>query len=166
MVCENLELKTFLNSPCGGAKPAPAVPANSAARFPELPGSSASHGCTFLFRDTRGPGCSAENGAARSGALPWLVPARESLPRNGPTRSSTRQCRCKDCRTPDRFRWRACIPQWLLQRALGNGTSSQERYGLRRWDAVPATIDTARRRGRNRLPSAPDKRLVGLPTPA
>src|SRR6266481_7576098 len=159
------ELKTecVFSSPCGGANRAPASPGNSAARFAALPGSSASRGRTFLFRDTSAPDCNAENGAARSGAPPWRVPARESLPRSGPARSGKRRCRCKDCRIPDRSRWLVCTPQWLLQCAPGNDRSSRERYAPRPWDGAPMTIDTARRRARSRLPSVPDKRPAELP---
>src|SRR6266404_1483281 len=142
---KNLKLRTndSFNSPCGEETQEPAEPASSAARSPALPGSSVWRGCTSLFQGTRGRGCSAESDAARSGAPPWLVRARESLPRTGPTRSDTRRCRCKGCRTPDRARWRACIPQWLLQCAPGNDRSSPGRYEPRPWDGAPETIDTA-----------------------
>src|SRR6266849_5662067 len=156
-----LKTESVFSLPCGGGKPALAAPANSAARFPALPGSSASRGYTSLFRDMRDPNCNEESGAACSGALPWRVPARESLLRSGPVRSGTPRCRCKDCQTQDRARWRACTPRWLLQRAPGSDRSSPRRYALRRWDGAPATIDTARRRDRSRLPSAPDRRLAG-----
>src|SRR6266567_1091758 len=161
-----VDCQLFFNSPCGGWKRAPAAPPNSAARFPAPLGNSASRGYTFLFPDTPAPGRSAGSGAARSGALPWRVPARGSLPRNGPARSGTRRCRCKGCRTPGQSRSRACTPQWLLRCVLENDTSSQETCALRPSDAAPMTIDTVPRRDRSRLPSAPDKRLAGLPMPA
>src|SRR5260370_22688175 len=74
----NGELKTewVFSSPCGGAKPMPVAPANSAARFPALPGSSVWRGCTFLFRDMRGPGCNEESGAARNGGRTYPLNAR------------------------------------------------------------------------------------------
>src|SRR5438874_11932016 len=132
---ENWELLSDSNSPCAAAIPAPGAPMRTAARSRWLPGSSASPANTSLFPDTRGPDCSAENGAAHSVWHPLPVAATESLDRNCPARSCTRQCHCMDCQSPDRSQWLAGTLRWHPGACLENDRSSQETCALRRWDA-------------------------------
>src|SRR5271155_2373662 len=152
-----------LNSPCAAAIPAPGVPANTAARFAALPRSTAAPARTSLFPDTRGPGCSAGNAAARNAALPRRVPAKEWLRQSGSAQSDTRQYRCRDCQIPDPDQWLGGTPQWPHRCAPESDTSSPGTCGLPRWDANPAMTDIAPRRVRNRLPSEPDRRPAALP---
>src|SRR5579859_1328572 len=154
---------SLLNSPCGEEKPAPAAPANTAARLPAPLENILSRGRTSPCRDTHGPDCNAENDAAHSGALQWLVRATESLHRNVQVQSGTLRCRCTDCRTPDPLRSRACTPRWRLRSGPENDTSSRETCRPLRSGAVRARIGTARRPARNHLPSGLDTRLGGFP---
>src|SRR6266853_465381 len=87
---------------CGGESREPGERAHSAARFQSLPGSSAWPANTFLSPGTRGPDCSAENGAARNAWHRSPAATTESPDRNCPARSCRRQCRCKDCQNPGR----------------------------------------------------------------